>query len=1343
MLIYLTIQVVIIILSVTSIYAEPIPEPLPGGPGCWTWPYPPNAPIPDNAKVVPGNCPTPDGRCYVVPLEACFEVTGVVKPLFNQDKPHPAPEAPPLPPGKEMPPPKSPPEPVQSRPSHPSNHNKTPLPMERICIDDTGWDFENFNDDAGFAELDGWKGDGISLLFNDVENRDVHWKAAPVYGNAIPIHRIRPPGWRPDIESRIGGDYWRYSQDINQSGDFWIGSMDRRYSWRHHPGDSWGELATGTLTSPPCTLEARYLEFRLGGSSDKSQRVEIHVEGGNIRQYFGIRFVDGPGDPRFRGDRGYPTQYSGPDLSQEFPPPMGQDGWTIVRSAMPTNLGSDWMQTFVFDLGPFVGRQLRIRIVDDHRGGCAQSDPCQQHLQADGFVFRKEAPIGTTWFRHSDGVCGGVGISGEGCSPVGHIPSFPPLWGVTDVHAHPMANISSGGHVWWGDATDELDDVYSCNKLQAAKLMSCHLSGSALVIATAGLATACDVVATIPFFGTAAAAVCRFTVTAAIAAAAPVPILSGATFHGATKISSGAAKYGLIFSGLLDILPDLSMGFEPGLLPQTDHFINASGEEVDGWWKKDEAWHNDTGIGKTHNAYQADMIRRAFYGGLRLGVWDVINSRAFALVVDGTMVSDWQALKEGTDAAKRIVASPKLNDIAEIAYSPDDAERIIRGGKMAVILGSEVDELGRMRAQGLPWPRSPNGGTDSMRKQVDDLWALGIRKITPVHAVNNPIGGTGIFSEPYVANNFFVNGTDPDEPPTFVDLPSTVIRLDGSFGSLLKDLLLGTFSLIHDPVVSASRPWNQKEWFDFDTSSGRGDDQYVGEYDRITFRVGIGKPKPATTWEVDEHRPWKLPPPPDAAPKIERKSLKGQGNWLPPGSVLDKQIMKVQLLKGISFAVTGPTCDVYNTTMPKFTDTFGSEIDQHYQQVAGHRNALGLYKTDGVNDGEGFLREAMKKGMLIDTDHLSQNMRVDFYQLADQYAKEAKWPGGYPTVGVHSAVRGLEVDPSTIEEVRNAYGVTDERSRTLKEVRHVAASGGTFAVFPTGSAIIPPNGGKCRKHSDCASYEGPGSGVCVQPGIGQEFQCAGVHPSLTGPSRRDFDLSVEVHNDCDASSKTFAVKYLWLMRETDGRGLTPSTDFNGLITTLKPRYGSALPWNKACNEDARDHTDQAKGRAWHRIMVDAQHYEFSGIWYDAYTTRFPEEPMKTNVEWQNDSRYKKVVARRANEQREDRAPRALVDDHVYYNDKGPDLAGPLGYTYKDGNRRGAQLYPMKRWQIIDGRAGWDFNLDGLQHIGLYPDLFQDMRNVGVQWEQLGPLFHSARDYIATWRRAIGIGNAHP
>jgi hypothetical protein len=1332
-----------------SLLAQPIPNPIPVGPGCWEWHYDPTKPIPSNAKVVPGVCPTPDGRCYVVPSSGCFELTGVERPLFDERPTPPALPVPP-PPGPPTSPPRAPYKPVALRPRGPTPSAPTPLPEGGQCSPGHGWDFETFLDNRpgeirGYADFDRWTGGGVRGVspFLDLENRDVSWKAAPVYGNAVPIQRIKPPGWLPQIESEIGGDYWRFSQDVNQHGDFWIGSMDRRYSWKHQPGemrDTWGEEARGTLTSPSCTLQARYLTFRLGGSDHGSQRVEVHVRGAAIREYYGVRLFGGPGDPSFRGAKGFPTQFASPSQPQDFPPPE-QGAWTVVRSAHPANSGRDWMQIFVFDLAPFAGREVRIRIVDDRRdecarlegGHCVEKHP--EHLLADDFVFTDAPPDGNVWMRHSDGLCGGSG-AGAGCSPIGLVASEPPLWGTTDVHAHPMANLSFGGHVFWGDVTDTLDQVYDCSQPLPAipgnggrpaiapsqKRTSCYLSGSVVATATGVLSAGCQVLNVVPFAGPALAAACTAIVAAAAATATAVPVISGASLHGASKMSSGAVKMGALFSGVLNILPDLSLDFETGLIPQMDSVTKAVGTEADGWWQRDTEWHSPTGEGRTHNAYQADMIRRAYNGGLRLAVWDVINARAFDLAVDGEMHSDWQALKDGADAARRIV-STRINDIASIALSPGEAEDIIRSGRLAVILGTEVDELGRMRPQGLAWPLSPHSGSDSMAKQVDDLWELGIRKITPVHATNNPIGGAALFTTVYDANNFFVSGTSADGSPSYTDLPDVPFFLDGTFGSLLAGLFLGDFSFIHDVVHPSAPAWNPTDFFDFDLRATRPEDAIIGDYERVTYRIGIDS----------YHDP----------------SLRNSAGWKPPSDILGKQVLRPQLIKGLALAVTGPTCNLKDTTLPEPVTSFGPVVDAHYVQVDGHRNVRGLFRAGG-EDGETFLRAAMKRGMLLDTDHLSMNTRLDVYELADRYAQEARWPrctspdgrscGGYPFVGVHSKVRTLEIDPKSFEEMRNAYGYNDEASKTEREIRYVAENFGAFAVFPTGSAFIPPSTTVCTKDSDCANYNGPGSGVCSLA-ANLHGSCVGVNAALVP---RTIELAPEVHNDCDSSSKTFATKYLWLLGATGGRGLTPSTDFNGLISTLKPRYGTAIPWNRACAGDDRDQTDQARApgqHPWYRMMVDSQAFESSGVWYDDYATRGP-VPSPVGTLW-GDTRYKQVVARRAADAREDRAPRAHVDDLVYFNDFGPDNARQRGYKYQDGNRVGAQMYVMHRWRVLPGRAGWDYNLDGLQHIGLYPDLFQDMRNVGVQWEQMGPLFHAARDYLTTWRRGVKIGADHP
>ena len=51
---------------------------------------------------------------------------------------------------------------------------------------------------------------------------------------------------------------------------------------------------------------------------------------------------------------------------------------------------------------------------------------------------------------------------------------------------------------------------------------------------------------------------------------------------------------------------------------------------------------------------------------------------------------------------------------------------------------------------------------------------------------------------------------------------------------------------------------------------------------------------------------------------------------------------------------------------------------------------------------------------------------------------------------------------------------------------------------------------------------------------------------------------------------------------------------------------------------------------------------------------------------------------------------------------------------------------------VSGQKTYDFNVDGLAHIGLLPDLVADLKNVGVSDEQLQPLFGSAQAYINMW-----------
>jgi microsomal dipeptidase-like Zn-dependent dipeptidase len=57
---------------------------------------------------------------------------------------------------------------------------------------------------------------------------------------------------------------------------------------------------------------------------------------------------------------------------------------------------------------------------------------------------------------------------------------------------------------------------------------------------------------------------------------------------------------------------------------------------------------------------------------------------------------------------------------------------------------------------------------------------------------------------------------------------------------------------------------------------------------------------------------------------------------------------------------------------------------------------------------------------------------------------------------------------------------------------------------------------------------------------------------------------------------------------------------------------------------------------------------------------------------------------------------------------------------------------------VSGQRVFDFNTDGLAHIGLLPDMVADLRNAGLNDAQLQPLFGSAQAYVDMWSKVQTI-----
>ncbi len=83
------------------------------------------------------------------------------------------------------------------------------------------------------------------------------------------------------------------------------------------------------------------------------------------------------------------------------------------------------------------------------------------------------------------------------------------------------------------------------------------------------------------------------------------------------------------------------------------------------------------------------------------------------------------------------------------------------------------------------------------------------------------------------------------------------------------------------------------------------------------------------------------------------------------------------------------------------------------------------------------------------------------------------------------------------------------------------------------------------------------------------------------------------------------------------------------------------------------------------------------------------------------------------------------------------VGGALGERVPlDYGRDGFEIFPGRgRFRRQEtGERTFDFNTDGLAHVGLLPDFMADLKNVGVSKEELDPLFRSAETYIRMWER---------
>ncbi len=384
--------------------------------------------------------------------------------------------------------------------------------------------------------------------------------------------------------------------------------------------------------------------------------------------------------------------------------------------------GSNW--GFICDYGPNCSQwnnQVLLNCIpcgDSWQFKCNSGAPCKDR---NNNIFGLCTPCGGSgeiacWsgdpcdkgYRNTFGFCI---YSGDSAEPTTNstvvVPKQPqgePVWGWADVHEHQFSNLAFGGALFWG-APFHKDGV---NKALAW----------------------CDYTWDFPVYDPIVTPEVAWTLDT-----------RGYHIHGNGTIEQ------------------LYYGFTNNV--STDTFPAAHNTSGTGPFK---GWPNMHNGGHQQMYYK--WLERAYEGGMRLLVVHTVNNQIICDLsrkrekYDGSgpfSCDDMSTVDMQIKAIKDLEKSVdeeyggKGKGWYQVAYTPQQARDIIRDGKMAVIIGIEVDSLFGCK------PGSDFCDNDYIRRQIDIYYEKGVRHIYPVHLFDNDFGGAALYRDIFVYGNFFVN----------------------------------------------------------------------------------------------------------------------------------------------------------------------------------------------------------------------------------------------------------------------------------------------------------------------------------------------------------------------------------------------------------------------------------------------------------------------------------------------------------------------------------------------------------------------------------------------------------
>ena len=309
-------------------------------------------------------------------------------------------------------------------------------------------------------------------------------------------------------------------------------------------------------------------------------------------------------------------------------------------------------------------------------------------------------------------------------------PPRPPIIGFVDTHLHQFANLGFGGLEVFGSPVDPTLDPGATLEAAAARA----LPDSDFIYVSAADALDYLYIGGVPAITTPLAESCTSGCSAACPAGTGVP---------------GNACVKITIHG---------NGGDADLLNKVVPNGNDSGHgtfgypDMNGWPAFD--------VLTTQQAYW-EWLERAHDHGMKLMVMLAVNNPvlcqlamhrgSFGCGDDGSVARQIQGAKNLETYIDARAGGPGQG-FYRIVYNSDQARAAIQAGKLAVVLGTEVDTM---------WGCTPGAAgctSGFIQDRVQDYYNDGIRVVYPVHLIDNRFGGTAPYTGLFEVAGFLTHG---------------------------------------------------------------------------------------------------------------------------------------------------------------------------------------------------------------------------------------------------------------------------------------------------------------------------------------------------------------------------------------------------------------------------------------------------------------------------------------------------------------------------------------------------------------------------------------------------------